>query len=160
MSIYVVDDHPMMRDAIAMVMRRLHPDRNVVELGCLAELIPSVDATGPPGLILLDLNLPDALGCSGVLKVKRHFPNVPLAVYSASPAADLADDCIKAGADIYIEKTTGSRELVTALRRLLFDIPLSNLKIALDEGRHQIALDGGGRRTTWLQSSLPHVTSS
>jgi len=140
MSIYVVDDHPMMRDAIAMVMRRLHPHRNVVELGCLAELMPSVDATGPPGLILLDLNLPDATGCSGVRKVKRQFPNVPLAVYSASPAADAADDCIEAGADIYIEKMAGSRELVAALRSLIFDIPLSNLRVARDQGRHQIAL--------------------
>jgi DNA-binding NarL/FixJ family response regulator len=84
MSIYVVDDHPMMRDAIAMVMRRLHPHRNVVELGCLAELMPSVDAAG--------------------------------------------------------QKTAGASELVAALRNLLFDIPLSNLRVARDQGRHQIAL--------------------
>ncbi|MBT2326718.1 response regulator transcription factor [Variovorax paradoxus] len=140
MSIYVVDDHPMMRDAIAMVLRRLHPHWNVVELGCLSELMPSVVATGPAGLILLDLNLPDATGCSGVHTVKRHFPNVPLAVYSASPAADAADDCIEAGADIYIEKTAGASELVAALRSLLFDIPLSNLRVARDQGRYRIAL--------------------
>jgi DNA-binding NarL/FixJ family response regulator len=153
MSIYVVDDHAMMRDAIAMVMRRLHPHRKVVEVGCLGELMPSVDAMGPPGLILLDLNLPDATGCSGVHKVKRQFPDVPLAVYSASPAVDVADDCIEAGADIYIEKTAGASELVAALRNLLFDIPLSNLRVARDQGRHQIALiaeamDPHGRRPT------------
>lgn len=144
MSIYVVDDHPMMRDAIAMVMRRLHPHRKVVELGCLAELVPSVDVKGSPGLILLDLNLPDATGCSGVQKVKQHFPGVPLAVYSASPAADVADQCIDAGADIYIEKTASSRELFAALRSLLlvFDLPLPNLRVACDEGRHQIGLIG------------------
>ncbi|MDM0057414.1 response regulator [Variovorax fucosicus] len=142
MNIYVVDDHAMMRDAIAMVMRRLHPHRKVVELGCLAELVPSVDVTGSPGLILLDLNLPDARGCSGVKKVKRHFPGVPLAVYSASPAADVADECIDAGADIYIEKTAGSRELFAALRSLLLvlDIPLPNLRAARDQGRYPIGL--------------------
>jgi DNA-binding NarL/FixJ family response regulator len=91
-------------------------------------------------LILVDLNLPDATGCSGVHKVKRHFPNVPLAVYSASLAADVEDDCIAAGATIYIEKTAGSRELVAALRSLLFAIPLLNLRVARDEARHQIAL--------------------
>ncbi|MEP6722229.1 MAG: response regulator transcription factor [Variovorax sp.] len=142
MSIYVVDDHPMMRDAIAMVMRRLHPHWNVVELKCLAELVPSVEVTGSPSLILLDLNLPDATGCSGVHQVKRHFPNVPLAVYSASPAMDVADECIDAGADIYIEKTASSRELFAALRSVLFDIPLSNLRVARDQGRHEIASIG------------------
>jgi hypothetical protein len=35
MSIYVVDDHPIMRDAIAMVMRRLQPHRNMVAVPTL-----------------------------------------------------------------------------------------------------------------------------
>ncbi len=86
MNIYVVDDHPMMRDAVAMVMRRLLPGRKVVELGCLADLIGGVEAKESPGLILLDLNLPDAVGHTGVRAVRQQFPVVPLAVYSASPA--------------------------------------------------------------------------
>ncbi|MDR6859536.1 response regulator transcription factor [Variovorax guangxiensis] len=139
MSIYVVDDHPMMRDGTAMMMRRLQPHRKVVELRCLAELVPSADATGPPGLIVLDLNLPDAVGCSGVRRVKRQFSHVPLAVYSASPADDMEADCIEAGADVYIEKTAGASELVAALRSLLFDIPLCSLRLARDQGRRRIA---------------------
>ncbi|MGJ7490079.1 response regulator [Variovorax sp. ZT4R33] len=123
MSIYVVDDHHMMRDAIAMVMRRLHPDLTVVELGSLAELVQRMDEAAPPRLILLDLNLPDTTGCAGVRQVKQHSPEVPLAVYSASPAADVAHDCRAAGADLYIEKTAGAVELVAALRNLLFDTP-------------------------------------
>lgn len=121
MSIYVVDDHFMMRDAIALVMRRLHPAHPVMELGCLADLVRHVGAAPPPRLILLDLNLPDSIGCSGVRQVKRHFPGVPLAVYSASPAADRAHECMVAGADLYLEKTTGAMELVAALRHVLFD---------------------------------------
>jgi DNA-binding NarL/FixJ family response regulator len=128
MSIYVVDDHLMMRDAIALVMRRLHPALPVTELGCLADLVLRVGVAPPPLLILLDLNLPDSTGCHGVRQAKQHFPGVPLAVYSASPAADLARDCMAAGADLYLEKTTGAIELVTALRNVLYDAA-SHLKL-------------------------------
>lgn len=120
MNIYVVDDHLMMRDAIAMVMRRLHPAHSVVELGCVADVVRA-DAAPPPRLILLDLHLPDTTGFSGVRTVKQHFPFVPLAVYSASPATEVANDCLAAGADAYLEKTAGAVELVTALRNLFFD---------------------------------------
>ena len=38
MSIYVIDDHPLMRDAIVMVLRRLRPAENIVELDRLDKL--------------------------------------------------------------------------------------------------------------------------
>lgn len=136
MSICVVDDHPTMRDAIAMVMRRLHPHRKVVELKSLAELMLFLDATGRPELILLDLRLPDTAGCSGVRLVKRHHPDVPLAVCSASPAADTAEECIQAGADAYIEKTTGTRHLVDALRGLLLDVPFQTNQLLAIKGNN------------------------
>jgi len=44
---------------------------------------------------------------------------VPIAVYSAAPAADMEDACIEAGADTYIEKSASSAELAAVLRGLL-----------------------------------------
>jgi DNA-binding NarL/FixJ family response regulator len=63
--------------------------------------------------------LPDTTGCSGVIAVKQTYPDVPIAVYSASPAADMEEACIEAGADQYIEKSASSAELTAALRGLL-----------------------------------------
>ncbi|MGJ7571552.1 response regulator [Variovorax sp. RB2P76] len=119
MTIYVVDDHPLMRDAIASVLRRLKPDMPIVEVGTLADLQAKANADARPGLIFLDLNLPDARGCSAVHQVKQNFPMVPLAIYSASPAADMKKECTDAGADIYIEKTANLQELGRALHSLL-----------------------------------------
>lgn len=119
MSIYVIDDHPLMRDAIVMVLRRLRPAENIVELDRLERLTQSVKQHGPPKLLCLDLKLPDTTGCSGVIAAKQAYPDVPVAVYSASPAADMEEACIEAGADIYIEKSVGSSELASALRGLL-----------------------------------------
>lgn len=119
MSIYVIDDHPLMRDAIVMVLRRLRPAENIVELERLDRLAAAVRQHGTPDLFCLDLKLPDTTGVSGVLAVKNSYPGIPIAVYSASPAADMEEACIEAGADIYIEKSAGSTELTAALRGLL-----------------------------------------
>lgn len=81
-------------------------------------------------MICLDLNLPDTKGCTGVNAVRAHFPRVPLAVYSASPASDFEEACIEAGADIYIEKAAGSTELAAALRGLLLADPTSEFGAA------------------------------
>ena len=66
MSIYVIDDHPLMRDAIVMVLRRLRPAENIVELERLDKLASSVQQRGAPTLFCLDLKLPDTNGVSGV----------------------------------------------------------------------------------------------
>ena len=108
-----------MRDAIVMVLRRLRPAENIIELERLDKLAAAVKQHGKPDLFCLDLKLPDITGVSGVVSVKQIYPDVPIAVYSASPAADMEEACIEAGADIYIEKSAGSSELAAALRGLL-----------------------------------------
>ena len=119
MSIYVIDDHPLMRDAIVMVLRRLRPAESIIELERLGKLEAAIAKGGPPQLFCLDLKLPDVTGVSGVQTVKAAYPGVPIAVYSASPAADMEEACIEAGADAYIEKSVGSAELAAALNGLL-----------------------------------------
>jgi len=121
MSIYVIDDHLLMRDAVSMVLRRVRPAANIVELDRLSRLDGAVVKHGAPDLVCLDLNLPDTTGCSGVIAVKQCFSDVPLAVYSASPAADMEAQCLAHGADIYIDKASGATQLTSSLRALLVD---------------------------------------
>jgi len=119
MTMYVVDDHPLMREAVVMLLRRMRPGANVIELERLGGIEAAVKQHGDPDLITLDLKLPDTTGASGVHELKKLFPETPLAVLSASPAADAEELCIEAGADIYIEKSSGGQEIGNALRALL-----------------------------------------
>lgn len=150
MSIYVIDDHPLMRDAIVMVLRRLRPAENIVELERLDKLASSVQQRGAPTLFCLDLKRPDTNGVSGVIAVKQVYPNVPIAVYSAAPAADMEDACIEAGADTYIEKSASSNELAAALRGLLMagseeadEPPLASSKLSKRQTQLIAMLDKG-----------------
>lgn len=119
MSLYVIDDHPLMREAVVMLLRRMRPGATVVELERIGDVDAAVKANGDAELFCLDLKLPDTTGVSGVHQLKNLYPDTPLAVLSASPAADTEEQCIEAGADIYIEKSAGASEIGAALRALL-----------------------------------------
>ena len=116
---YVIDDHPLMREAIVMLLRRVRPGTELIELSQLSELEPAIAKGSAPELFCLDLKLPDTLGLSGVRLVSNQFPDVPLAVISATPASDMEEWCREAGADVYIEKSAGAAEIVNALRLML-----------------------------------------
>ena len=66
MSIFVIDSHPLMREAIGMLIRRLSPSTPVIELDRISVVAQAVQQQGEPTLICLELKLPDAHGVSGI----------------------------------------------------------------------------------------------
>jgi DNA-binding NarL/FixJ family response regulator len=122
MRIFVIDDHPLMREAIAMLVRRLSPSSTVTELDRMAVIGPAIKAQGVPDLFCLDLKLPDTHGVSGIRELKQLYPDVPIVVLSASPARDYEDLAIEAGAVLYIEKSAGATEIGNELRGFLSEI--------------------------------------
>ena len=148
MSIFVIDDHPLMREAVVMLIRRLSSKAVVTELDRLAAVMPAVQEHGVPELICLDLKLPDTNGVSGVRELKQHFPDVPLVVLSASSAQDYEDLSIEAGADAYIQKSAGATEISNMLRVFLSeDLQLESLapteKLSKRQKQLLVMLDRG-----------------
>jgi DNA-binding NarL/FixJ family response regulator len=123
MSIFVIDDHPLMREAVVMLVRRINSNAKIVELDRVAAIAPAVETHGVPELICLDLKLPDTHGVSGVREIKQSYPTVPLLVLSASPSGDFEDLSIEAGADAYVPKSAGAGEISNALKVFLLDDP-------------------------------------
>ena len=118
MSMYVIDDHPLVRQAMGMLLRRLRPAAKVVELEKYSELQAAIIKHGEPELFVLDLLLPGVKGTSAVSEIKGMYQEVPLAVISAMPAGEAEETCIEAGADLYIEKATPTNEISAALHGL------------------------------------------
>jgi DNA-binding NarL/FixJ family response regulator len=118
MSMYIIDDHPLVRQAIAMLLRRMRPASKVVELEKFSELQAAIIKNGDPELFVLDLLLPGVKGTSAVKDIKAMYAAVPLAVISSMPAGEAEETCIEAGADIYIEKSTPANEISSAIQGL------------------------------------------
>ena len=118
MSMYIIDDHPLVRQAIAMLLRRMRPASKVIELEKFSELQAAIIKNGDPELFVLDLLLPGVKGTSAVKEIKGMYATVPLAVISSMPAGEAEETCIDAGADIYIEKSTPANEISSAIQGL------------------------------------------
>ena len=119
MSLYVIDDHPMVRQMIGMLLRRLRPASKVVELEKYSELQAALIKNGEPELFVLDLLLPGVKGATAISDVKKMYPDIPLVVLSAMPSGEARDACLEAGADLYIEKSTDTAEISSAIQDIL-----------------------------------------
>ena len=119
MTVYVIDDHPLMRDALTMLVHRVKPGLKIIPIHKLNVVESTVEKNGVAELFCLDLQLPDTLGMSGVQVLKAKFPNVPLAVVTSSSASEFEQRCMDAGADAFIEKSNSPAQIIAALRGLL-----------------------------------------
>ena len=119
MTVYVIDDHPLMRDALTMLLHRVKPGLKIIPIHKLNVVESTVEKNGVPELFCLDLQLPDTLGMSGVQVLKAKYPDVPLAVVTSSSASEYETRCLEAGADAFIEKSNSPTQIIAALRSLL-----------------------------------------
>ena len=119
MTVYVIDDHPLMRDALTMLVQRVRPGLKVVSVAKLSSLEATVERQGTPELICLDLKLPDTLGLSGVHAVKAKFPDVPLVVVTGSEASECEAACLEGGANLFLEKASPPNAIIEGLRTFL-----------------------------------------
>jgi CheY-like chemotaxis protein len=83
----------------------------------------------PPGLILLDLNMPgiDGRGMLKLIKQDQKLCSIPVVVLTTSSDTKDVEQCYQLGANTYIQKPVSFEGLVEAIRTMKeywFDIAL------------------------------------
>lgn len=114
-SVMVVDDHPMWRDAVARDLGEAG-FRVVATAGDGPEAIRRARAARPQVLVL-DLNLPGASGVRVCKEVVAGDPAVRVLVLSASGEQQDVLEAVKAGATGYLLKSAAREEFLDAVRR-------------------------------------------
>ena len=118
MKALVADDHPLVRDALALTVRRAVADCKVFEApDFVAALSMCKDLS--PDFALLDLRMPGMNGVEGVGNLHRQFPEIALVVASAQEDAASIRAALAAGASGFYPKSAPSETLVQALRLVL-----------------------------------------
>ena len=118
-KILVVDDHPLILEALHHVLRQLDREVEVYEARTGAEGRKLVAAHPETGLLLLDLTLPDVDGLALLSELRHDFPAIPVVVLSASDSREDVLRAIDLGAMGFIPKTSSNQVMLQALRLVL-----------------------------------------
>ncbi|MGA9874267.1 MAG: response regulator transcription factor [Solirubrobacteraceae bacterium] len=113
--ILVVDDEPQILRALRVVLR--DAGFEVVPAETAAEALDRA-AVRPPEAAIVDLMLPDLDGID-VTRRLREWSDMPILVLSAVGEEEQKVRALQAGADDYVTKPFGSRELVARLQAAL-----------------------------------------
>ncbi len=117
-QILIVDDHPLMRKGLAMIISA-EPDLSVCSQASKAEEALEAMEKLKPDMAVIDVSLP---GMSG-LELTKHIlamkPDMLILVVSRHDEALYAERAIRAGARGYIMKMVAGEEILKAVRRVL-----------------------------------------
>jgi DNA-binding NarL/FixJ family response regulator len=119
MKILIVDDHPLIREGLANVLRELDNDLTVIEAENAAQALAAIGREEGISLILLDLVLPGVDGLSLLTQVREARPEVPVVVLSGNDNPQIVRQAIDSGAMGFITKRSATPVLVSALRLVL-----------------------------------------
>ena len=116
--IFIVDDHPIVREGLSLMMNR-EPDLMVCgEAEEAATALQAITSTRPDFLIVdISLNGPDGLDLLKSIRVR--FPNLPVLILSMHDESIYAERALRAGANGYIMKQEATEKVLIAVRQIL-----------------------------------------
>lgn len=117
--ILIVEDHALVREAMAQTLARLEDEVECVEAQGSEEALAKLEDGADWDLAVIDLMLPDLNGFSLLAVMARRFPDVPAIVVSALDDSATIRRAMKGGASGFVSKSSSGEELRSAVRRVL-----------------------------------------
>jgi DNA-binding NarL/FixJ family response regulator len=115
----LADDHPLIREGLALAARVAMPELIIDSVGSIAEAEAMIARHRGYRLALLDLMLPDARGFSGFLRLQHALGEVPIVIVSARQQPELIEAARALGAAGYLSKAQPLDETLGSLRTIL-----------------------------------------
>ncbi|MEW6303995.1 MAG: response regulator transcription factor [Verrucomicrobiota bacterium] len=117
-KVLVVDDHPVVREGVAL---RINRESDLVVCG-EAETAPAAlrnIARCLPDVVIVDLSLPNGHGLELIKDLRSQYPELPVLVFSMYDESLFAERALRAGALGYVMKQEPPERLLEAIRTVL-----------------------------------------
>src|ERR1700761_662441 len=113
--IVVVDDHPLLRDGIAVLIEG-QPDMNLVAQAANGREGVEVFRKHLPDVILMDLQMPEMTGIDAIMAIREIDPAARIIVLTTYSGDVQVMRAVKAGARAYLLKNLLHKELLATIR--------------------------------------------
>jgi len=115
--VFVVDDHPIVREGLTQLVNQ-EPDLQVCgEAGSARQALKAM-AESKPDVAVVDLSLRETSGIQLIKDIKTRHPDLGVVVLSMYDERFHAERALAAGASGYIMKTEATDKVVVAIRRV------------------------------------------
>jgi DNA-binding NarL/FixJ family response regulator len=113
--IILVDDHSMFRGALSQTLAARIADTTFQEAGSLDELQGLLDVSRDAEMVLLDLNMPNVSGLTGLLQVRAQYPEIAVVVVSGAEDRVTIRKCLDYGASGFVPKSAPVDRIIDAI---------------------------------------------
>jgi len=116
--ILIVDDHPIVRQGLSMLINR---NEDLLVCGHAANASEAMEAVRvlKPDMVIVDISLKDASGIELIKDIKAYDAALPVLTLSMHEESLYAERSLRAGAKGYIMKQEGTEKLISAIRTVL-----------------------------------------
>ena len=116
--IFIVDDHPIMRQGLALLINH-EPDLEMCGEAADARAALSGVLEAKPDLVIIDISLPGKNGLELIKDLKASADRVLMLVHSMHDESLYVERVLRAGAHGYIMKQEGGKKVMDAIRKVL-----------------------------------------
>ncbi|HBM10309.1 DNA-binding response regulator [Pseudomonas sp. Choline-3u-10] len=138
MKILLVDDHAVVRQGYAALLRVLLPDVQVIE-ACDGEEALARTLEVAPSLVIMDVGLPGISGVETTRRLLQRLPQLRVLFFSMHDELPLVRQALDAGASGYITKSSSPEVLLDAVRRTLAGHAYIEQTLATQLARNPVA---------------------
>ena len=119
MKLLIVDDHPVLREGLAALLRQAGPETDVLLASDAGEGLALVELHVDLDAVVLDLMMPGMDGWRAITEFGRKRPELPVIVLSSSEDPQDARKALALGALGYVPKSASQHVLLQAIRIVL-----------------------------------------
>ena len=112
----IVDDHPLVHEALGGMLRSVFADAEVLAATTLSQAVGFAKGERRIDLAVLDLGLPDCSGVESLTRFREAAPATRVVVFADSEPGTAILNAIDAGASGFVPKTHELTLIVAALR--------------------------------------------
>lgn len=152
-KIMLADDHPLMRQALRIVLEK-HHDFEVIAEASDGEEAVRLATMLVPDIVVMDISMPKLSGLEAIRQIKAKYPMIAVLVLTVHDDSEHILSILQAGAGGYLTKGACGDEVVHSIRALICGetvlsptIAEQVLKYASQHIRKPLALDTCDRVT-------------